>query len=61
MRADRSCEHADPVLLPPRLQPLSHEERAEAVALLAELLLGAAGWTERGRGAPARREGARAA
>ena len=41
-RADRACGHADLVLLPPRLQPLSHEERGEAVALLAELLLAAA-------------------
>ena len=64
-RSHRACGHADAVLLPPRLQPLSHEERAEAVALLAELLLAAAGWTDEGRGALAavveRREGGRAA
>jgi hypothetical protein len=34
------------MLLPPRLQPLSHEERAEAVALLAELLFAAACQTD---------------
>jgi len=53
------------VLLPPRLQSLSHEERADAVALLAELLLAAVGWRDDGRGGRAavveRREGGRAA
>ena len=39
----------DVPLLPPRLQPLSHEQRREAVALLRDVLLAAA------RGAAAER------
>jgi len=34
--------HAGVSLLPPRLQPLSGEQRAEAVALLSDLLLAVA-------------------
>jgi hypothetical protein len=51
-------------LLPPRLQLLSGEKRAEAVALLSELLLAAAGTTDEIRDLPAvveRREVGRAA
>jgi hypothetical protein len=48
---------ASVVLLPPRLQPLSAEQRAEAVALLSDPLLVAARRSGDSRGpAPAYRE-----
>lgn len=64
----RSCSASGDAgieLLAPRLRALSTEQRAEAVALLAELLLAAVCPTDERRGVPAAevelREGGRAA
>ena len=47
--SSRLPRDAGVVLLAPRLQPLSTEQHAEAVALLSDVLLAAACWAGDGR------------